>query len=175
LIAAQYGSDFGLVPNSGAYNAVPDNDCTNFISQCLIQGNCDLTASPTLPSLWYKTGHPCGKTTIQLAQGLYCWITNYQGQQGHGTQLIEISGGYDVTKIPATLSMGDVISLGYVNDPNHSLYSHSMIVVDIAKSSSGTITEVYVAQHTSNLSHRPLSEAWPNLSNVKIRFLQHHN
>ncbi|MEW6558240.1 MAG: amidase domain-containing protein, partial [Elusimicrobiota bacterium] len=102
-------------------------DCTNFVSQCLIDGGLRFTNQGYMG---------IGNTIIRVAE-MPSALQNY-----HGATI-------SVNTIPSNFKVGDVISLGDDEDP----YIHTVIVVEAGS----TLDTIKVNAHTNDRSHEPLS------------------
>lgn len=119
-------------------------DCTNFISQCIYAGSCEMNYTPTFG--WYFISPDNRSPSWSGVEFLYQFLTTNQGVGPFGAE------------VPAdSLEIGDVIQLG---DENGRFY-HTLLVS--GHSHGGYL----VAAHTNDAFDRPLS----SYTYQNVRFL----
>lgn len=139
-----------------SFTAFESDDCTNFVSQCLLAGNLRMTDGGNRAiGWWYK--FPTNGTDANwsyswsTANGLALWLTNRLGAQ-------------TITD-PRNLKIGDVI---FYDWQGNGKYGHSTIVVDFNAEG-----DPLVNAHTDPSYHRHYryldSRAWT--SNTKYLFV----
>ena len=116
-----------------AYHYYIDNDCSNFVSQCLIAGGLNLNSGPGLD----QYGDGC----IPECHNLHTNLINYQN-----ATYIRKTSGY-----PTWFVKGDIVTLGTSNDS----WSHSMFAA------TSNIPPLLDA-HTNNRYHTSLSSYPPS-------------
>ena len=132
--AVDYAIKWALSNNPNFYNF--DNiggDCTNFISQCLLSGDCVMNFSQ---NGWYYTNSYNRSPSWTSVKFLQDFLLNNKtlGPFGHVVNLSQIQ-------------LGDIIQI----KQNPFTYNHSVIVTKIENGN------IYVCAHTFNVSNKKLS------------------
>lgn len=126
-------------PNYGYY---PDNDCANYVSQCLIEGGFDLSAGISR----FSSGRGVNDDgCIPFCDHLHTHLMMFQHVEHTNISTTE--------SLPENLEEGDVIIFGDLDDE----WKHAVIVVE------GGGSDVRLNAHTNHRSHRPFSffaNAW---------------
>lgn len=129
-----------------------ENDCTNFISQCLRAGGAPVRGMPNRSSGWWYSGKSWSYSWA-VAHALKLYLEN--SKMGLRTRLVSS---------PEELLLGDVICYDFEGDGR---YNHNTIV---------TAKDVYgmplVNAHTTDSRHRYWSyeDSTAYTSNIKYRF-----
>jgi len=138
--AVQYALRYALTPNPD-FKYFEDNDCSNFISQCLRAGGAKNEYNTTHP-WWYDNGQ--ASICWAVAHSLYWYIRTCSVQNRFGvkaqTYYIENNDDY-ASKIRGNIVLGDLIQ--YKN--NQDRIQHSTIITAFDAND-----EPLVCQHTFN-------------------------
>lgn len=108
-------------------------DCTNFISQCVFAGSCQMNYTPTFG--WYYSSMSSRAPAWTGVVFFYNFITSNKG-----------AGPFAAEAKVLDMEIGDVIQLGRANGT----YYHNLIVTDINR------RRIYVSTHTDDALNRPL-------------------
>lgn len=151
--AAAYAQRYGIDPNPD-YVYIADNDCTNFISQCLRAGGARNHYHESHP-WWYADGQMSGSWSV--ASMLYWYIlVSTQNNQGITAQTFYQSTGESLSlQIYNAIAPGDLIQ--YRDDEGR--IRHSTIITGFMDAARGT--EPLVTQHTRNAVNIPWRKAFP--------------
>ncbi len=137
--AVRYALQYALSPNR-AYVYYEDNDCSNFISQCLRAGGAKNDYNRTHP--WWYDGRP--SVCWAVAHSLFWYIRTCSARNSFGirakTYYLDDNNGY-ASSIKGKVEPGDLIQ--YRNDQGR--IQHSAIITGF--DSNG---EPLVCQHTYN-------------------------
>lgn len=189
--AAEYGIAYGGVTTNYIFKRA-NPDCTNFVSQCVWAGyggisNYHLPASPTqynttitilrdrvtngyrMTSSW--KGRPYSSTadpTVKFCGVVefYDYVTTHTGNGPKGTGYNDDGYAEDLS---VNLAEGDVAQIW---KPNKSYYHHSVLIASSVARPISQLTSIYVSQHSSDYSFRPLRELVTNVSTVKLRLIK---
>ena len=110
-------------------------DCTNFVSQCLYAGCCQMNFTPVFG--WYYISKDDRAAAFSGVEYFYNFIVGNEGV-----------GPFAEESDAASLMVGDVVELGREGEG----YYHALLVV--GRSEEG---EILVAAHTNDALDRPLS------------------
>lgn len=135
-IAAEiaYAKTWAYARNPAYYNFEGiGGDCTNFVSQCLHAGGAVMNY--TRDTGWYYTSSQNRAAAWTGVNYFYQFMMNNKGAGPFAQQVAKTE-----------VRMGDVIQLG-----TGAGFYHSLLVVDVQGS------EIYIATHTFDAFHRPLS------------------
>jgi hypothetical protein len=149
--AIAYALRYGIDPNPD-YAYIADNDCTNFISQCLRAGGARNHYHPTHP-WWYADGSMSGSWSV--AAMLYWYIlVSTENQQG-----ITAMTFYQSTDEPLSRQITDTIVLGDLIQyrDGDGQVRHSTIITGFSAQGG----EPTVTQHTRNAVNLPWRKAFP--------------
>lgn len=140
VAAANYARTYALSSNTSSYRTYA-NDCTNFISQCLITGG------------WTETGSTLNRTQsdVWFYNSLGESLTSYTwaGANNH-YQFHKVSARSTMGTTTGQLRLGDILQVDFEGD---GVVDHTVIVSK--EDSSGAD---YVSYHTTNTLDKPLSQ-----------------
>jgi hypothetical protein len=151
LKAVQYAETWWNDYNP-AFKRMTENDCTNFISQCLYAGGAPMRGYPNRGNGWWIRGN-----TWSWSWTVANTLKNYLGSSKVGLRAREVSS-------PAQLMLGDVICYDFEGDGR---YDHNTIV---------TARDYYgmplVNAHTYNSRHRywEYKDSTRYTPNIKYKF-----
>lgn len=152
-LAVAYALRYGTDPNPG-YVYIADNDCTNFISQCLRAGGARNHYHKTHP-WWYEAGNMSGSWSV--AAMLYWYIlVSTENQQG-----IMAASFFQSTSSPLAPQINEAIDLGDLIQYKDSdgQVRHSTIITGFTETDHGV--EPTVTQHTRNAVNVPWRKTFP--------------
>ncbi|MFV0516053.1 MAG: amidase domain-containing protein [Aminipila sp.] len=189
--AATYGMKFGVKYQNRIFKRM-DNDCTNFISQCIWAGyggtgDYNLDGSRSIRALrnrvanfylqtpeWYGLpyGSPEEFPSLSFIRVEELW--NYTiNNNSIGPKAIGYNNGKHWTDLDVNVEQGDVVQF-YQDDIGR--YGHSVIIVsDTNQNIVDSMDGIYVAQHSEDFSYRPFIEAFAastDILNGKLRLLK---
>ncbi|MBQ8510444.1 MAG: amidase domain-containing protein [Clostridia bacterium] len=116
-------------------------NCTNFISQCLLAGTCQMNFAPTFG--WYYISADDRAPAWTGVEFLYNFLTDNAAEGGVGVGL----GPFGREVNAGGLELGDVIQLGRSEGD----YFHTLLVTGFSRRG------YLVAAHSDNAFNRPLS------------------
>lgn len=108
-------------------------DCTNFISQCVFAGSCQMNYTPTFG--WYYSSASNRAPAWTGVRFFYNFLTANKG-----------AGPFAVQSDASDMKIGDVIQLG----KRDGTFYHTLLVTDIKRQN------LYVSTHTDDALNRPL-------------------
>lgn len=150
LAAVSYATKWAKDRNGRYFNFdLLGGDCTNFISQCLHAGNCNMNYSKI--NGWYYISINNRSPSWTANNFLYNFLINNRLQG----PFAEIS---DIDKI----QIGDIIQLNFEDDL---LFDHSLIITQIYEPRN--YGNILVCSHTYDRLNAPLS----SINFSKIRYL----
>lgn len=140
-----------------AYRQITDNDCTNFISQCLRAGGAPMTFIGQTDKGWWYSGHGGAQDTWSYSWAIAHSLRWHLAQGGSGLAADEVSQARELT-------LGDVICYDFDGDGR---WQHNTIVV--AHDASG---EPLVNAHTVASYHRiwRYEDSPAYTSNIRYKF-----
>lgn len=144
ISAVKYANEYALHPNP-AFRYFPvindtSGDCTNFLSQCLLAGNCPMIFNNTNP-WWFKNSSWSDSWTI--AHSLY-WLLKINYEKKHyGVKGIEVNSEKD-------LELGDFVFL----ENYRGVVFHGAIVTSFLGS------EPLISQHSFEALNIPIKKSW---------------
>ena len=110
-------------------------DCTNFVSQCLLAGSCQMNFTPVLG--WYYLGSEARTASWTGVEFLYAFLTENAGEGPFATEVGE-----------GQMQIGDVVQLLDLGDDAY----HTLLVSGFASDGG-----ILVAAHSDDALDRPLS------------------
>ena len=145
---------FGRYPLFYDFSAVGGN-CTNFVSQCLLAGTCQMNFTPTFG--WYYISPEERAPAWTGVEFLYNFLTSNTGT-GPFARLLDAGEA-----VRGGLMPGDVIQLGRINRRGEAEgdYYHTLLVTGFGRRG------ILVAAQTDDALDRPLS----TYSYQRIRYL----
>lgn len=133
--AVQYARRWAFSRNPAYYDfSKLGGDCTNFISQCIYAGACQMNLTPTFG--WYYLSPENRTPSWSGVPFLYNFLTSNKGL-----------GPFARVTGPEEMELGDVIQLGSMQGE----FYHSLLVTRVWGSN------ILVATHTYDALDRPLS------------------
>ena len=151
--AVAYALRYGIDPNPD-YVYIADNDCTNFISQCLRAGGARNQYHGTHP-WWYADGAMSGSWSVAAMLYWYILVSTENNQGVTAATFFQSTGEPIDPLIMDTIELGDLIQ--YRNDEGQ--IRHSTIITGFMQTSRGM--EPAVTQHTRNAVNIPWRKAFP--------------
>jgi hypothetical protein len=133
--AQEYALEWALSRNPLFHNYTDiGGDCTNFVSQCLYAGSCEMNYTPVFG--WYYMDSDNRTASWTGVEFLYNFLTQNTG-----------AGPYGALMNRGQLELGDVIQLGNRNG----MFYHTLVVT-------GFLPRTYlVSAHTDDARNRPLN------------------
>lgn len=137
---------------------VPQNDCTNFVSQCLWAAyggyNSGISSRVRMSDNWYA-GSGGGSPAWESVNGLWNQVvTNYPGSGPNGTGYNNNAPYYDFA--PGRIYLGEILQFRNIDSSNE--YTHSVYVTSSGNTNNNYYNEILVSQHTDNWKNRNLWE-----------------
>jgi len=151
--AAAYALRYGIDPNPD-YVYIADNDCTNFISQCLRAGGARNHFHPTHP-WWYVDGNMSGSWSVAAMLYWYILVSTENNQGITAKTFYQSTHDPLPVQITDTIQQGDLIQ--YRNGEGH--IQHSTVITGFMETERGM--EPLVTQHTRNAVNIPWRKAFP--------------
>ncbi|MBE7074268.1 MAG: amidase [Clostridiales bacterium] len=134
ISAINYAQKYALSPNPNFYHfGGIGGDCTNFISQCLLAGGCNMQYSSN--GWYYNSSYDRSPSWTSVSE-LHNFLLNNKKSGPHG-EIISLN----------SLEIGDIIQL----KQNTSRFNHTVIITKIQNG------EIYVCAHSNDALHRKLS------------------
>ncbi len=151
-LTVSYAQKFAFLRNPKYHNF--DNlggDCTNFCSQCLLQGSYGMNHS--FNPKWYYNNVNDRSPSWTGVEFLYQYLIQNENK-----------GPFAKPAIFKNIEIGDIIQLKFAGNPN---FSHCLVVTQ-TNSQILSLSDIFVSAHTIDSYNRPLSSY--KFSN--IRFLK---
>lgn len=148
--ALKYAEKWALKRNPGYYDfSKLGGDCTNFCSQVLHAGGCNMNYNKT--NGWFYINGNSRSPSWTGVNFLYSFLTAGKGI-GPAAEQVNVN----------EIAIGDIIQLSFVEG---NVYNHSLIVVE--HGNPADISNIKISTHTIDRYHYPLT----NYNWTKIRFL----
>lgn len=139
--AVKYAYQYALTPNE-QYIYFKDNDCTNFVSQCLRAGGAKDDYNKTHP-WWYKDKKCSICWSVAASLYWYIKVSTEKGKGGIKAKTIYLNGDSKYkSSIADILEVGDIVQ--YRNEKGR--IQHSAIITGFIYSYKGK--EPLISQHT---------------------------
>ncbi len=134
--AVEYARRWALLRNPLFYNYTGQGgDCTNFVSQCVFAGSCEMNFTPIFG--WFYIDSEARTASWTGVEFFYNFITANSGVGPYGRETDETN-----------VEIGDVVQLA--NDSGD--YYHTLLIVDFSEEGG-----ILVGAHSDDALYRPLS------------------
>ena len=151
--AVEYALRYAINPNP-AYIYISDDDCTNFISQCLRAGGARNHYYGTHP-WWYAGGQMTGSWSVAAMLYWYVLVSTENRQGIIAVTFFQSTDSPLAPQINEAIDLGDLIQYR----DSEGQIRHSTIITDFKETSRGT--EPLVTQHTRNAVNIPWRKSFP--------------